>query len=332
MELLENIGVFDYPSIDKITTEMATQEELKLIHKESYIRFVKEKCERGYGYLDYGDTPAAPGVYEGAAYRVGGSITAAQLVAEGVYKHSFNLGGGLHHAKPGAASGFCVFNDVAIAVRYLQRKYGYSRIAVVDIDGHHGDGTQQIFYREREVMTISFHRYGEYFYPGTGWYTEIGEGEGKGYSVNVPIYFNVNDSTYLYAFREIVIPLIQAYRPQVIIIEYGADAHKGDPLVGLSLTTRAYREVAEMIHNLSHDFSNSRLIVVGGGGYKPNDVGRIWALGFIIISQVPVESKELRMLMDDEEDMSDSIDPRMVRLVKKISELIFPIHGIPVIK
>ncbi|MHC1579291.1 MAG: arginase family protein, partial [Candidatus Alkanophagales archaeon] len=157
LELLRRLGVIDGVRARVYEARAATEEELMLVHDPEYIRFVKEKSEQGYGLLDYGDTPATRGIYEGAAARAGGSLLGADLIMRGEVAHAFNPGGGLHHARRNSAAGFCVFNDVALAARHLQRKYGLERIAIVDIDGHHGDGTQEIFNREK-VLTISFHR------------------------------------------------------------------------------------------------------------------------------------------------------------------------------
>ncbi len=327
MEELERLGVFDHEGVDKVLAEAAGMEELTLVHTRHYIMFVKRKCEDGYGFLDYGDTPAAPGVYEGAVSRVGGTLTAARLVMEGRYIHAFNLGGGLHHARPSSASGFCVFNDIAVAVRYLQRWHGVKRVAVIDVDGHHADGTQDIFYSEREVLTISFHRYG--IYPGTGWHDEVGVGDGEGYSVNVPLTPPLTEASYLYAFREIVPPLIRSYKPEIVFLQYGADSHRDDPLVGLPLSTHGYQEIASIVHGLAHEASGGKLVVTGGGGYNPDNVRRIWAIGFITVSGVAVSEEELRSLHDEAHDPG-KVDKPVVELVEKIKRLVFPYHGIDV--
>ncbi len=326
LEKLKNIGVFNDPNISLIEAFMADEDLISLVHTNDYINFVKHMSNLGYGYLDYGDTPATKGIYEGAAYRVGGSVMAAKLIANGSYLHAFNFGGGLHHAKPSNAAGFCVFNDIAVAVRYLQKLYNYKRIAIVDIDGHHGDGTQEIFYNEATTLKISLHKYGYGFYPGTGWYNELGAGEGYGYTVNIPLIGYTNDNTYLYAINEVVVPLLIYYKPEIIVMQFGADAHINDPLVGLSLTTRTYSEVAKIIHKLSHEISNGKLLILGGGGYNPDDTARCWALGFIEISGIKIDEK-IKETLYDKIDVESNISKFIYEIVSELKKKLREIHG-----
>jgi len=165
LDTLQGLGIFNGRA-KYYEPPLASKDELLLVHSSEYIKFVEKMCKRGNGYLDFGDTPATKGLYEGARRVVGGTILGAKMIMDGEIKHAFNPGGGLHHAKEASASGFCVFNDVAIAVRFLQREYGLKRIAVIDIDGHHGDGTQEILYEE-PILKISTHRIG--IFPGTGY-------------------------------------------------------------------------------------------------------------------------------------------------------------------
>jgi acetoin utilization protein AcuC len=325
-EKLKDLGIFNDPNISVINAFMADEKLLSLVHTTEYIDFVKRMSDLGYGYLDYGDTPATKGIYEGAAYRVGGSVMAAKLIAEGSHIHAFNFGGGLHHAKTSSAAGFCVFNDIAIAVRYLQKFYNYKRIAIIDIDGHHADGTQEIFYKESSTLKISLHKYGYGFYPGTGWYNELGENDGYGYTVNIPLIGFTNDDTYLYAINEIVIPLLINYKPEIIVMQFGADGHIDDPLVGLSLTTRTYIEVARTIHKLSHEISNGKLLVLGGGGYNPNNTARCWSLGFIEISGAHVDEKAKEALTD-KVNVQSGISNFIYDIISELKKRLKPIHG-----
>ena len=298
LEILEKKNVFQEGLVDKIIARRASLEELLLVHTEDYIEFVKRATERGEGYLDYGDTPARKGVFEGALARVGASLHSVELVLEGKYKHAFNPCGGFHHAKRSSAGGFCVFNDLAIAARYAQRKYSVKRIAIIDIDGHHGDGTQEIFYEDPTVLTVSLHRYG--IYPGTGWYTEIGSGEGEGYNINIPFPYPVDDVSYLYAFDEVVIPVVEEFKPELIILQYGADSHYSDPLAGVGLTTYGYREVMKRVHELAHKVSHDKLIVTGGGGYDLDATARIWSIGFITLADLDIDISDLHDKIDKE--------------------------------
>ncbi|RLE63319.1 MAG: acetoin utilization protein AcuC, partial [Thermoprotei archaeon] len=178
--------------VDVIEPEPAEEDELLLIHDSKFIGYVKKKSETGIGYLDYGDTPAYKGIYEDATLVVGGTAKLAKLILKGRYKKGFNPQGGFHHAQKSSAAGFCVFNDVALAAMLASREN--LRVAVIDIDGHHGDGTQFILY-DKPLLKISFHRYG-HFYPGTGDVDELGEGEGYGYSVNIPFPSGAGDDAF----------------------------------------------------------------------------------------------------------------------------------------
>lgn len=328
LDLLENLKVFNGKA--KIySPKPASEEDLLLIHSKKYIEFVKAKSEKGEGYLDYGDTPASKGIYEAACLRVGGSLLGVDLLMNSKVLHAFNPGGGFHHAKADKAAGFCVFNDIAIAVKYLQKKYNVKKIAIIDIDGHHGDGTQEILYKE-PILKISFHRYDDWprpFYPGTGKIEEIGEGDGLGYSINVPLPIGTGDEDYLYAFNEIVPPLIKNYKPEVIIHQFGVDAHYQDPLVHLSLTTKAYKEISVITHGLAHEVSNGKYLILGGGGYDPKNTARCWAIMFITVSEAEVKDLESYNKLFDALIIKES-KPKVKEVVEKIKKLIFPLHNI----
>ncbi len=328
LDILRQLEVFD----DKAKIyepERATEDDLRLVHTENYIKYVKAMCEKGSGLLDLGDTPAKKGLFEGSLRVVGGSILGAKLVMEGEADHAFNPGGGLHHAKEDRAAGFCVFNDIAVAVRYLQKNYGIKRIAVVDIDGHHGDGTQQIFYKE-PILKISTHRIG--IFPGTGYVDELGADKGKGYSVNVPLQGRTGDKAYLYAFHEVVPPLLESYKPEILINQFGIDGHYQDPLVGLALTTKAYEEVAETMHSLAHKLCQGRLLMLGGGGYNVDNTARCWALMFATICDCLPEKhlEDYRRLFDKPligEENGNSFEAAK-NAVEEIKKTIFPFYNL----
>lgn len=296
-DTLEEIGAFGH-TLQLIEPKPAKLECVRLVHSPNYIDQVREMSEAGSGYLDRGDTPVTPTLYQGSLAVTGGTVAAAEAVASGVFAHGLNPAGGMHHAHPDRAAGFCVFNDLAIAARLLQRRHGIERIAIIDIDGHHGDGTQHIFYDEK-VLTISLHRYGKGFYPGTGSEREIGRGEGYGYSINVPLPANTPDEAYLQAFRTVVKEALDAYRPEFILHQFGTDAHFGDSLVDLSLTTKAYESIAEFTHDLAHKHSDGRYVVTGGGGYNIDAARRIWAIAACAISGAfPYEPEALHHMQD----------------------------------
>jgi acetoin utilization protein AcuC len=240
---------------------------------------------------------------------VGGTLAGVDAVMTGKVQHAWNPGGGFHHAHPDRASGFCIFNDVAIACRYLQSRYKVKRILYVDIDVHHADGVQDIFYAESGVLTVSFHESGEFLFPGTGFQEEFGEGEGRGYAVNLPLPPYTLDEHYLRAFEAIVPPIVQAYRPEVIVAQNGVDAHYQDELGHMALTTRTYAELAGRLHRLAHESAHGRLIAVGGGGYSYLSVPRCWSLIFGELAGVEVQ---------------DSIPAEWQRLFKQVTGLQSP--------
>lgn len=253
----------------------ADENEILCVHTADYVDHVQRLDIAGTGKLD-GSTPAWNGMYQRAERVVGGSLLAADLIAAGTADHVFNPAGGQHHAHAGRGGGFCIFNDVVAAVRRFQQN-GFDRIVVLDVDGHHGDGTERLLWRER-VLAISLHQYGERTYPGTGGPTDIGEAAGLGYNLNLPLVRNTGDAAYLSILHQIAGPAIRAYRPQVLIVEYGTDAHWADPLLRLRLSTAAYASIARWIHDLTHELCEGRLLVVGGGGYEPEHVVRCWLL------------------------------------------------------
>jgi len=324
LDLLEDLGAFENRA-KMITPNPAGYDDLLLVHTKEYIEYVRRKSEAGYGLLDLGDTPATKGLFEGACAVVGGSILGAKRVIDGEDSHAFNVGGGLHHAKAEAASGFCVFNDIAIAARWLMKNRKVRRIAIVDIDGHHGDGTQEIFYDE-PVLKISSQRIG--IFPGTGYVDEIGEGDGEGYSVNIPLPGNTGDEAYLYAYQEIVPPLLKWYRPEIVLCQCGIDGHLGDPLVGLSLTSRTYETVARSLHDLAHELCNGRLLLFGGGGYDVNATARCWALIFAVVSEAIPPSRYGELLDKEASQESQTVASRVRKVVEEIKETIFKRHGL----
>lgn len=260
----------------------ASLSELLLAHDPGYLALVEQMDRLGHGFLDQGATPAYRGLFDRARVSVGATLLGARLVASGTVTHAFNPSGGLHHARWDRAAGFCVFNDLVIAVRALQREYGYRRIAIVDCDGHHGDGTQALLESE-PVLVVSLHRYDPGFYPGSGHWTEQGRGPGYGHILNVPLPRRTGDAHYLTVFETIVVPAVRRYRPEFLIVDLGADVHWADPLVRLGLTTAGYVRLAHRLHDLAHDLCAGRLLVVGGGGYAPEAVARCWALAGAVL-------------------------------------------------
>ncbi|MBN1642913.1 MAG: acetoin utilization protein AcuC [Anaerolineae bacterium] len=278
-ELLQAVGAFDGAESEVRAPVPATDDELALWHSPTYIDAVRRLGAGDRDVLAWrynfgpGDNPVFPGMYESEALKAGASLMAARLVAEGEVDVAFSYSGGLHHAMPGRASGFCVFNDAAIAIQWLAARG--LRVLYVDIDAHHGDGVQAAFYDSDRVMTISLHESGEYLFPGTGFVDETGSEDGRGYSVNVPLLPYTGDEVYLWAFMQVVPPLAAQMAPDVLVTQLGADAHFGDPLAHLALTTDAYTHMLETFAGLGLPW-----VALGGGGYNVHTVARVWTLAY----------------------------------------------------
>jgi acetoin utilization protein AcuC len=206
----------------------------------------------------------------------------AEMVAEGRAQVAFSIAGGMHHARPALASGFCVFNDVAVAIHWLLRQ-GF-RVAYVDVDVHHGDGVQAAFYATDQVLTISLHQAGIMFYPGTGFPAELGNGVGYGYSINLPFLIYTSEELYLWAFRQVVPPLVRQFAPDVLVTQLGVDTHYRDRLGSLLLTTHGYVTLMETFKSLTETLTSGRWLAFGGGGYALDVVPRAWALAYGVMS------------------------------------------------
>jgi acetoin utilization protein AcuC len=217
--LMEATGLLKSPNVKVSEPRQANQEELRLFHDEDYLELVKRASKAGTGFLDTGDTPAFKGCYEASALASGASLRAIDLVMSGEVTHAMNISGGLHHAHPDRASGFCIFNDPAISIAYLKKKYGLKRILYLDVDAHHGDGVMYGFYSDGGVLDIDFHEDGHHLFPGTGFTNEIGKGAGSGYKINMPLPPFTDDEPYLNAFREIVPNAVRKYRPQILLLQ-----------------------------------------------------------------------------------------------------------------
>jgi acetoin utilization protein AcuC len=290
-ELLQAYGAFDGHTSLLVPSRPAVEEELRWLHAPEYIAAVRTFSSdsvaspmqsdlglsgynpRRFKFDPHGDNPIYPGMYDAAALSTGASLVAAELVADRQVDVAFNISGGLHHAAPDHASGFCVFNDPAIAIKYLLSRG--LRVAYVDIDAHHGDGVQQAFYDDNQVLTISLHESGQFLFPGTGFASEVGVGPGLGYSVNLPLYPYTDDEIYLWAFGEIVPPLVRAFAPDVLVTQLGIDSYHSDPLTHLQLTTRGYVAAVQKFARLGVPW-----LALGGGGYDLTAVARCWAMAY----------------------------------------------------
>lgn len=285
LDLLQRSNAIEESQI--IAPRMAKEEELCLIHDPNYVHAVQLASEgllsdeqaANYG-LGTEDTPIFPGMHEASALLVGGTLTAVDYVMSGKAEHALHIGGGLHHGFRGRASGFCIYNDSSVAIKYIQKKYK-ARVLYVDTDAHHGDGVQWSFYDDDNVCTLSIHETGRYLFPGTGAINERGQGKGYGYSFNVPVDAFTEDESWLYAYTESFKEIIEFFKPDVLLTQNGADSHYYDPLTHLSGTMKIYEQIPKLAHELAHQYCNGRWIAVGGGGYDiwrvvPRAWSRIW--------------------------------------------------------
>jgi acetoin utilization protein AcuC len=286
-ELLAAYQAFDAPGSRLLPPRRpANRNELLLFHTPEYVDTVAsmsrgELLELAMHYNFHPrETPVFPGMYDVISLRIGAALTAVRLVAEGQAQVAFNFAGGMHHARPALASGFCIFNDAAIAIHWLLRQG--LRVAYVDIDVHHADGVQTAFYNTDQVLTISLHQAGILFYPGTGFPEEIGTGAGRGYSINVPFLPHTDDELYLRAFRRVVPPLVRQFAPDVLVTQLGVDTHYRDPLASLELTTHGYVALIEELKTLADEIGC--WLALGGGGYAVDVVPRAWTLAYGLMS------------------------------------------------
>jgi len=256
--------------------------ELGRVHDAAYLRMVArvsrgERPEEAFRFgLGTADTPVADGLHESVEAVCAATVTAMSMVLDGRTRRAATFSGGLHHAMPDRASGFCVYDDLALAI--LRATDRGLRVAYLDLDAHHGDGVQHVFYDRADVLTISLHESGRYLFPGTGHSYELGTGEGRGLSVNLPLEPFTEDDSYLEAFDEIVPRALRAFAPDVLLVQAGADPHRDDPLADLSLTLRGLRDVYRRVAALADELTGGRWVVTGGGGYDAFSVTpRAWA-------------------------------------------------------
>jgi acetoin utilization protein AcuC len=267
MRLARELGVLD--GVELFEPEQAPDSEIGRVHTASYISAVKSAPEVAFGVghgLGTEDNPIFPHMHEASALVCGGSLLAAQHLAEGRADRAVNIAGGLHHAMADHAAGFCVYNDCSVAISWLLDN-GFERIVYLDVDVHHGDGVQAAFYDDPRVMTISIHQHPLTIWPGTGWPGEYGKGDGEGYAVNVPLLPGTTDSGWLRAFHAVVPSLLTAFRPQVLVTQCGADTHAEDPLANLSLSVDGQREIYRTVRTLVEESGGAKWLVLGGGGY-----------------------------------------------------------------
>lgn len=355
--LARSLGLLDLEHVTVAPPEVAGDEDLVTVHSREFVAAVRRVSEapdipdldRGLGTED---DPAFAGMHEASARIAGGSLLAATSILDGSAVHAVNFGGGMHHASRDRASGFCIYNDAALAIQKLLDG-GVHRVVYIDVDAHHGDGTQSIFWDDPRVMTISLHESGMTLFPGTGFANEIGGPNALGTSVNVALPAGTGDAGWLRAFHAVVPQLVGAFEPEVIVSQHGCDAHRLDPLTHLNISIDGQREAATAVGNLAARHCGNRWISTGGGGYSvTNVVPRSWSHLIAIAAGRPVPLRtpvpeDWRTYVQDKygthapEFMGDDVDlwwrswevgfdpnDAVDRSVMASRKEIFPLHGL----
>ena len=367
--LIETSGLADLPNVVRTTPDVDEERDLAdtlLVHDTDYVATVRglsRALPPGVPFLEApdelraraatvglgaGDTPAFAGMHDASLAVVRSSVTAARKVLAGDVLHAFNPGGGLHHAMPGRAGGFCIYNDTAAAIAALLDA-GAERVAYVDVDVHHGDGVERMFAADPRVLTISLHESGRTLFPGTGDAQDIGEGAGLASAVNVPLAPQTPGSVWLGAFDMVVEPLVRAFAPDVLVTQLGCDTHVTDPLAHLAITLDDMEAIYARLHALAHEAAGGRWVATGGGGYQlVSVVPRAWTLAFAEMTggRLPVETpmpwQELVVARTGATPPRDFIDRAPLfggdveaqtrafaeESVATVRELVFPRHGL----
>lgn len=297
VSLIRACGFTDDDAVVTLPREPFGDDDVLRLHTEPYVEAVKRASvdPRGgasprYG-LGLGDNPTFRGMHEASLEVCGASVAAAKAVWEGAAQHAFNPAGGLHHAMADRASGFCIYDDPAFAIDWLLR-HGAQRVAYLDVDTHHGDGVQTLFYDDPRVLTVSLHESGRYLFPGTGFADEVGAGDAAGTSLNVALPPTTPGPVWLEAFDAVVGDALDAFDPQILVTQLGCDTHATDPLAHLALTTDDYAEVAVRLRGLAHEHCDGKWVAVGGGGYQiASVVPRAWTIYFAELAGAPLPAE-----------------------------------------
>ena len=293
MELAAALGVLAGPPVTMVSPDPATDGELETVHDAEYVEAVRHAGRELEPDLRFGlgteDDPVFEGMHEASALVAGATLTAARVVWSGSAAHAVNIAGGHHHAMRRSASGFCVYNDLAIAIKWLLAA-GAERVAYADLDVHHGDGVQAAFYDDPRVLTISLHEHPATLFPGTGLPGDTGIGDGAGYAVNVALPAGTGDAGWLRALDAVVPPLLRSFKPTVLVSQHGCDSHLLDPLAHLELSVDGQRAAQLIMHDLAHELCDGRWLATGGGGYAlVQVVPRTWTHLLAVAAGVPLD-------------------------------------------
>ena len=289
--LCRSLGILDL--VEVVDVDVAPDEVLETVHDPEYIGAVRAisadpSLADGRWGIGTDDVPAFAGVHEASARIVAGTVEAARRVWAGEAEHGVNFTGGMHHAMRDRAAGFCIYNDIGAAIQWLL-DHGVERVAYVDVDVHHGDGVEALFYDDPRVLTVSIHESGRTLFPGTGWPADTGGEGAEGTAVNVALPPGVVDGPWLRAITSVAVPVVRAFTPQVLITQHGCDTHRQDPLAHMAVSVDAQRQAAVNLHRLAHEVAGGRWVAVGGGGYDVlSAVPRAWTHLTAIAAHHPV--------------------------------------------
>jgi acetoin utilization protein AcuC len=274
MSFFREQGLFDAQKLVVVEPKPASKDELLRVHDRDYVDLIFRLAAENKPY-DI-ETPVSPEILEAALLIVGGSIECGRAVVSGKAKSAISIGGGYHHAGRDYGGGFCVFNDIAVAVEHLRAEKNMKRFLILDYDVHFGNGTSDIYYRDPSVLFISIHQDPRTIYPGKGFIWETGEGEGEGYNVNVPLPPGTGDDTYLHALEEISVPLVEEFKPEIIIANGGSDAHFADMLGNLRLTVKGFFALSRLIRDTADKICGGKFVLIIGSGYNPKVLPLCW--------------------------------------------------------
>lgn len=296
MRLADQLGIISTTPGDGLVVVPAPMADLELlatVHDESLIEAVQRVEATGQPDLARGigteDNPAFPAIHSASAHVVGATVEAMRQVWSGEALHSASMVGGLHHAMPDKVSGFCVYNDVAVGIQWLLDQ-GVERVAYVDVDAHHGDGVEKVFWNDPRVLTISLHETGQMLFPGTGFPADLGGPDAQGSAVNVALPPGTADAGWLRAFHAVVPDLLREFDPQFLVSQHGCDSHMEDPLTHLMLSVDGQRAAHEAIHDLAHELTQGKWVATGGGGYSIGSVvPRTWAHLLAVVGGRPID-------------------------------------------
>jgi acetoin utilization protein AcuC len=342
-ELIRAFGLADRPDVTVLPPREATEEEAMRFHSQGYLETLRVASNGmwvpnlfAHG-LGTSDNPVFPDVYDWGMCVAGASIVCAEEILSGRAARAFNMSGGLHHAMPSRASGFCHINDAVLAIQTMVN--AGKRIAYVDIDAHHGDGVQHAFYTTSDVLTISVHQTGYTIFPGTGFVEEIGQGAGRGTSVNVPLYPGAGDEAYQRTLDEVILPVLRAYAPHILVTQLGSDAIVGDVVANLRMSLRQFERSVRAFREVGVPW-----LALGGGGYDVSNVVRAWTLAWSVMVEVDLPDEiPAEWLMQaaqynvaisklrgniDRTPTDDAVLEELDQTIDSLRESVFPLLGV----